>query len=187
MKISIPYGAAGGTIGTSVGALIALGYMMCVYKKKDFEEEAYIAQGDAKRIKPKSIIRKLVKYGLPITLSSGLQNFGSLVDMVNVNARLAFAGFSMEKAQELYGVLGRYKTLLSVPLIIITALGTTVLPAVSAAMAVKDKKEGSKKTSFVFRKVILIKIQTTVGFICFFRGGFYITCGGAEWEIHMML
>lgn len=180
MKISVPYGAAGGTVGTSVGALIALGYMMCVYKKKDFEEEAYIAQGDTKRIRPKSIVKKLIKYGLPITLSSGLQNFGSLVDMVNVNARLAFAGFSIEKAQELYGVLGRYKTLLSVPLIIVTALGTTVLPAVSAAMAVKDKKEVRNKTSFAFRMVFLITIPAAIGLSCLSKEVFTILYGSEQ-------
>ncbi|MBE6071126.1 MAG: polysaccharide biosynthesis protein [Clostridium butyricum] len=180
MKISVPYGAAGGTVGTSVGALIALGYMMCVYKKKDFEEEAYIAQGDTKRIRPKSIVKKLIKYGLPITLSSGLQNFGSLVDMVNVNARLAFAGFSIEKAQELYGVLGRYKTLLSVPLIIITALGTTVLPAVSAAMALKDKKEVRNKTSFAFRMTFLITIPAAVGLSCLSKEVFTILYGSEQ-------
>ena len=180
VKISTPYGAAGGTIGTSVGALIALLYIIIIYKKKDFEEEAYIAQGDSKRIRPRSIIRKLIKYGLPITLSSGLQNFGSLVDMINVNARLAFAGFSMEKAQELYGVLGRYKTLLSVPLIIITALGTTVLPAVSAAMAVKDKKEVRNKTSFAFRMVFLITIPAAVGLSCLSKEVFTLLYGSEQ-------
>lgn len=187
MKISIPYGAAGGTIGTSVGALIALGYMMCIYKKKEFEEEAYLAQGDSKRVRPKSIIRKLIKYGLPITLSSGLQNFGSLVDMVNVNARLAFAGFSIEQAQELYGVLGRYKTLLSVPLIIITALGTTILPAVSAAMVVKDKKEIRNKTSFAFRMVFLITIPSAVGLSCLSKEIFTILYGSEQGYELMMI
>lgn len=161
--ISVEYGSAGGTIGTSVGAIVACIYMLYVYRKKNYAEEAFEAQEHKKRVSTKSIIRKLIKYGLPITLSAGLQNFGSLVDMVNVNARLAVAGFDMQQSQILYGVLGRYKTLLSVPLIIVTALATTVLPAISGAVAVKDKKEIRRRTSFAFRIVFVITIPAAAG------------------------
>ena len=163
VKISVAYGSAGGTIGTSIGAFVACIYMVYIYGKKRFEEDSIEAQGDNKRVRTKHIIKKLIKYGLPITLSAGLQNFGSLVDMVNVNARLAFAGFNLQQSQVLYGVLGRYKTLLSVPLIIVTALGTTVLPAVAAAMALKDKKEIRRKTTFAFRITFIITIPAAIG------------------------
>lgn len=163
VKVSVEYGSAGGTIGTSVGAVIACLYMVYIYDKKNYEENAIEQQGDGKRVSTRKIIRKLIKYGLPITLSTGLQNFGSLVDMVNVNSRLAFAGFSMQESQILYGVLGRYKTLLSVPLIIVTALGTTVLPAVAASMVLKDKKEVRKKTNFAFRITFAVTIPAAVG------------------------
>lgn len=163
VKISVEYGSAGGTVGTSVGALVACLYMVYIYSARKFEEDAIEIQGNNKRVRTKHIIKKLIKYGLPITLSAGLQNFGSLVDMVNVNARLAVAGFNMQQSQVLYGVLGRYKTLLSVPLIIVTALGTTVLPAVAAAMALRDKKEIRRKTTFAFRLTFIITIPAAVG------------------------
>ncbi|HEX9026277.1 MAG TPA: polysaccharide biosynthesis protein, partial [Clostridium sp.] len=163
VKISIEYGSAGGTVGTSIGALVACLYMVYIYGKKKFEEDSIEAQGTNKRIRTKHIIKKLIKYGLPITLCSGLQNFGSLVDMVNVNSRLAVAGFNLQESQVLYGVLGRYKTLLSVPLIIVTALGTTVLPAIVTAMALKDKKEIRRKTTFAFRMIFIITIPAAIG------------------------
>ncbi|AWK52638.1 polysaccharide biosynthesis protein [Clostridium beijerinckii] len=163
VKISIEYGSAGGTVGTSIGAFVACLYMVYIYGKKRFEEDSIEAQGTNKRIRTKHIIKKLIKYGLPITLCSGLQNFGSLVDMVNVNSRLAVAGFNLQESQVLYGVLGRYKTLLSVPLIIVTALGTTVLPAIVTAMALKDKKEIRRKTTFAFRMIFIITIPAAIG------------------------
>jgi len=163
VKISVEYGSAGGTVGTSVGAFIACLYMVYIYGKKEFEEDSIEAQGNNKRVRTKHIIKKLIKYGLPITLSAGLQNFGSLVDMVNVNGRLAVAGFNLQQSQVLYGVLGRYKTLLSVPLIVVTALGTTVLPAVAAAMALKDKKEIRRKATFAFRLTFIITVPAAVG------------------------
>jgi len=177
VKISIEYGSAGGTIGTSIGALIACIYMVYIYAKKKFEENSIQAQGNNKRIRTKHIIKKLIKYGLPITLSAGLQNFGSLVDMVNVNSRLAVAGFNLQQSQVLYGVLGRYKTLLSVPLIVVTALGTTVLPAVAAAMALKDKKEIRRKTTFAFRLTFIITVPAAVGLSMLAREVFELLYG----------
>jgi stage V sporulation protein B len=177
VKISVAYGSAGGTIGTSIGAFVACLYMVYIYGKKNFEEDSIEAQGDNKRVRTRHIIKKLIKYGLPITLSAGLQNFGSLVDMVNVNARLAFAGFSLQESQVLYGVLGRYKTLLSVPLIIVTALGTTVLPAVAAAMTLKDKKEIRRKTTFAFRITFIITIPAAIGLSALGREVFELLYG----------
>lgn len=177
VRISVEYGSAGGTVGTSVGALVACLYMVYIYGKKNFEEDSIEAQGNNKRVRTKHIIKKLIKYGLPITLSAGLQNFGSLVDMVNVNSRLAFAGFSLQEAQVLYGVLGRYKTLLSVPLIIVTALGTTVLPAVAAAMALKEKKEIRRKTTFAYRITLIITVPAAVGLSCLGREVFELLYG----------
>ncbi|WP_244833144.1 polysaccharide biosynthesis protein [Clostridium sp. BJN0001] len=162
MKISVVYGSAGATVGTSIAALIAFLYMMIIYRRDRCIHKEKIHQVK-KRARTKKIIKKLFKYGFPITLSAGLQNFGSLVDMVNVNARLLFAGFSSEKSHELYGILGSYKTLLSVPLIIITALSTTVLPALSAAMAVHDKKSIRKKVNFIFRLVFIITVPASFG------------------------
>lgn len=177
VKISVEYGSAGGTVGTSIGAFIACLYMVYIYDKKNYEEEAMDAQGDDKRISTKRVIRKLIKYGLPITLSAGLQNFGSLVDMVNVNSRLAHAGFNIQEAQILYGVLGRYKTLLSVPLIVVTALGTTVLPAVAAAMTLKNKKEVRKNTDFAFRITFSVTIPAAVGLSCLSKEVFALLYG----------
>jgi stage V sporulation protein B len=100
--------------------------------------------------------------------------------MVNVNSRLAFAGFSLQQAQVLYGVLGRYKTLLSVPLIIVTALGTTVLPAVTAAMTLKDKKEIRRKTTFAFRITLIITIPAAVGLSCLAQEVFELLYGTSQ-------
>ncbi len=163
VKISIPYGSAGGTVGTTLGAIIACLYMVYVYYKKNYEGEVFDAELPVKRVSNKRIVRKLVKYGVPITLSAGLQNLGSLIDMVNVKNRLAYAGFLEKQANELYGILGTYKTLLSVPLVIVTALATTVLPAIVSAVAIKDKKEIRRKVNFAFRITYAVTIPAAVG------------------------
>lgn len=163
IHISEPMGAAGGTIGTSVGALIAIFYLIYVYDKKKFEEEILTENLHEKRVTTKTIVRKLIRYGLPITLSAGIQNFGGLVDMANVNLRLLSAGFTINQSDTLYGLYYQYKTLLGVPLIIVTALTTIILPAVSKAYALKDRKQIKISTNFAFRITFAITIPAAFG------------------------
>ncbi len=90
--------------------------------------------------------RTLFKYGLPITLSTGLQNLGNIIDMLTVSNRLVdAANFSQSDANALYGYFStRYKILINVPMVFITSLGYMALPAISRAYALKDKKEIKK-------------------------------------------
>ncbi len=161
--ITVQMGAAGGTVGTSVGAIVAIFYLVYIYDKKKFEEVAYNAPKTGKRITSKTILRKLIRYGFPITLSAGIQNFGGMVDMMNVSRRLIHAGFTQTQSDSLYGLLYNYKVLIGVPLIIVTALTTIVLPAVSRASALKDRKSIRRSANFAFRVAFAITIPSAVG------------------------
>ena len=162
-KISIQLGAAGGTVGTSIGAVIAIFYLIYVYDKKRFEDIAYSTTTQEKKVSSKAILRKLLRYAFPITLSAGIQNFGGMIDMMNVSRRLIHAGFTQTQSDSLYGLLYNYKVLIGVPLIIVTALTTIVLPAVSRAYALKDRKAIRKNANFAFRIAFAITIPSAVG------------------------
>lgn len=161
--INIQMGAAGGTVGTSVGAIFAIFYLVYIYDKKKFEEVSYNSPKTGKRITSKTILRKLIRYGFPITLSAGIQNFGGMVDMMNVSRRLIHAGFTQTQSDSLYGLLYNYKVLIGVPLIIVTALTTIVLPAVSRASALKDRKSIRRSANFAFRVTFAITVPAAVG------------------------
>ena len=83
--------------------------------------------------------------------------------MVNITNRLLAAGFTDDKAKILYGNYGLYKTLYGVPLILITAIGTTVLPTISRAMAIKDRKEIRRNIKYAFKVALAIAIPAAVG------------------------
>ncbi|MGL5245156.1 MAG: putative polysaccharide biosynthesis protein [Sarcina sp.] len=158
-------GAAGGTVGTSIGALIAVIYFIYIYNVYGVEKEAKIKQNhEVKRVRGKVILRTLVKYGLPITLSTGLQNFGNVIDMMTISNRLAMAGFDEPQRMVLYGLLStRYKTLLNVPMIIVTSLGFMALPSISRAYVLKNKKEIRNKINFSLRVVYIVSIPSAFG------------------------
>lgn len=160
VQFSLEFGAAGGQIGTSVGALFACFYI--IYCRNQSEDE-FEATKKEKKKSNKQILKRVISYSIPIIISSGLQNFGGLVDMVNVKNRLLAAGFDKDMANILYGNYGVYKTLYGVPLILITAIGTTVLPTISRAMAVKDRKEIRRNIKYAFKVALAIAIPAAVG------------------------
>lgn len=163
IKISLPLGSAGAQIGTSVGALIACFYIIYCYEKKGYREEAYKYGHSNKKISDKRIIRRIIMYSIPITLSAGLQNLGGLVDMANVSIRLGVAGFSKSEGDSLYGLYSIYKTLYGVPLTIITAISTTMLPSITRSFVLNEHREVKRKIANIFRLVFAIAIPSAVG------------------------
>lgn len=162
IKYGVNLGSAGGTIGTSVGALLAVYFLIYVYYKKRLDREAYKIDKSKKRTRNSVIIKKLIMYGFPITLSAGLQNLGALIDMFIVNARLLSAGFNHKEADILYGVLGFYKNLLYVPLIIITALATAILPIITKSYVLKDRKGIKDNLIFTIRISFTVAIPAAL-------------------------
>ena len=161
VKATLAFGNAGAQVGTSVGALFACFYLVYCYFKNKYKHKA-IEYDNGKRISDKRILHKLIAYSIPIILSAGLQNLGGLIDLFNVKARLLVAGFSPTDADILYGHLGFYQTLYGVPLVIITAIGTTVLPALSKSVVLKDHKEARRKIRQGFKLIYIIAIPAAI-------------------------
>ncbi|MEG2235960.1 MAG: polysaccharide biosynthesis protein [Clostridia bacterium] len=162
VRISVPMGSAGGTIGTSIGAIISILYLVIIYRRNKYDKEYIEHMGD-KSVKSSSIRRKLFRYSFPIVLSAAIQNFGGVIDMMNVNLRLLHAGFSPKMSDVLYGYLYYYKVLTGVPLIIITAICTIILTAISKAYALRDKKTIITNVNFAFRLTLAITIPASIG------------------------
>lgn len=162
--ISIEWGSAGGTVGTSIGALVAIIFIMYIYEKNDYENIAIKNDKSNSKISEKKIVKKLMAYGLPITLVGGMQNAGGLIDTINVQQRLKFAaGFAEDYATELFGILTSYNTLLYVPLTIITALSTAIFTKVIESYVQKNIKELKRQMSYSFRITYMIAIPSAFG------------------------
>lgn len=160
------FGAAGGTVGTSIGALAALIYLIYIYNMYGVEKDVRAKHDpNAQRVSGKRILRTLIKYGVPITLSTGLQNLGNIIDMFTIKNRLIDgAGFDAREATIMYSYLStRYKTLINVPMVFITTLGAIAMPNISRAYKLKDRKELRNKVSFSLRIVYLIAIPSAFG------------------------
>lgn len=178
IKKSLELGCAGGTVGTTLGAVIALTYLIITYEKDRNTNE--IQSTEAKRRSSKYLARKIIKYALPITICMGMQYAGNLLDATNIMGRLIVAGFKGKAAEIKYADLAYYNTLLNVMISIISALSAAVLPAISGAAVLKNKASISHKINFAFRICFLMAVPYAVvmsvlsvplySLISFFRG-----------------
>lgn len=164
MRVGTVYGVAGGTLGTSVGALVAVGLLIREFyksrlhkiRRKDQSKEAYHHTN-------KELILKLLSYAFPITLSTGMIHIGGVIDMFIVNNRLRDAGLLKEAAKIAYSQLTKFKALLFVPNTIVVALAAVLLPGISAANAVGDDLEVRRKIKYAIKMVFLVTVPSFVG------------------------
>lgn len=167
---SLELGAAGGTIGTTVGAIIAIWFLYYKIKKDKIIYNMNLSVPYLNcelerrdRISNKEIIKTFFKYGVPVILTSGVQYVGAVIDLALVKNRLLFAGFDSSRSDILYGLLGKYKTLVYVPLAFIASLSAAVIPGIVKSVALKDKQDLFNKMSFVFKVSLLISIPSCIG------------------------
>ena len=180
-KYGLEAACAGGTIGTSLGAFAAAVYLVIVYgkNKKIRVPKGTLVESKA-RFTNKQLAKKIVLYGVPITLSIGLQNAGNIVDLANVKGRLLYSGFTESQSNRLFGIFTKYRTLLSVPITIISALSAAVLPAIAGAYALKDKKLVEDRINYAFRLCLLVSIPSAIG-LAVLSKPIFLTIFGAKY------
>lgn len=165
MKYGVEAACAGGTVGTSLGALAAMIFMALMFYKS---RTSIIPKGgvknNIKRYTYSALAKRIIHYSIPITISVGATYAGNLVDMANTKIRLMAGGYAEESATILYGFLTKYQQLINVPVSIVAALAATVLPSLSGSMALNDKNQFEKKLRYALRLCIFVVIPSAVGF-----------------------
>ncbi|WP_446899555.1 putative polysaccharide biosynthesis protein [Clostridium sp. LBM24168] len=174
MKYGVEAGCAGSTIGTSLGALVSASFLMFCYNRYNRYGKRQNIREELKRISQNQIVRKIINYGIPITICVGMTYAGNIVDLYNTKSRLMFGGFTDDSATILYGLLNKYQQLLNVPITIISSLSAAILPAISAAAVVRDENGVRNRINYSFRLCFLIAVPCTVGLAILSEPIFYL-------------
>ena len=165
---SIALGAAGGTIGTGVGALAGLAVVFIAYKAVKPTLMRHIERDKTadEKIESHSFLLKLiVSTALPIILGTAVYSITNLIDLSMVMDRLLSIGtITAERAEELYGQLqGKYVLLSTLPVALSTAIATAAIPNIAASVATKDKAASDRKISMAIRMSMIVSIPSAVG------------------------
>lgn len=161
------YGAAGATLGTVAGALSALLFLVfafLIYRKTIRRQ---IRSDRSRKTESYSrILKILILTIIPVIFSTAIYNINQILDLTIFNKIMAAQGFSEKEYMALQGIYtGKYNTLINVPLAMANGLAASVIPSMTAAVAMGDRKQIHSKIDQTIRLTMLIAIPCFVGFI----------------------
>lgn len=159
------YGAAGGTAGTGAGALAALGFVLLVfliykpiYKRQMKRDNSRSTEGY------REVFGILILTIVPVLLSTTIYNISSILDQGIFKNIAAYQGYEDITYSTMWGVfVGKYKTLINVPIALASALASSVVPSIANAYASKDIRLVRYKVNIAIRFIMVIAIPCAVG------------------------
>lgn len=166
-SVAYAYGAAGGTLGTVCGALFGLLFLLFVMKiysptiKKQLKRDH-----SKKRESYREIYMILLMTIAPVILSTAIYNISETIDIGMFGSIMAAQGHSLKERSDLLGRFSsHYNVLINIPLAVANALGASLIPSLTAAVAVGNKKQIHSKIAMAIRFSMMIAIPCFVGFL----------------------
>lgn len=161
------FAAAGGTLGTVMGALSALIFVGIVFLAYNKVFKRKMKNDHSKRTEGYKRVYKVLFITIaPVILSATVYNISDFVDTALFNNVMAAQGFSKKEYASLLGIFqGQYSTLINVPLSISSALAASLVPSLVATVQTGNRKQVHDKINMVSRFNMLIAIPCAVGFI----------------------
>ncbi len=165
------WGAAGGTLGTCLGAASALLIVLFVYWiYRPVQERLERKDRNRKTYSSKYLFGLLIITILPIVLSQTVYNISGLIDFKIFGALSGAAGMDNIVIKSMVGVYSsKYRVLCSVPIAISTAMASSMIPSAVAAYTEGDQEQWCYNVSAGVKVNMIIAIPCAVAFI--FLGG----------------
>lgn len=153
--------AAGAITGVTVGTVVALIYMVLDFFLSRGREDTH---GTDRPGSAGSILANILKIAVPITLSSSMVGIVTVIDSSLVQGQLQSALNLTEKASRtLYGNYSGALNIYNLPTSLMAAITASVIPAVSAALARRDRRGAARITGSALRITALLSFPMGVG------------------------
>lgn len=175
----IVWAVAGASIGTAAGAFVALLIVVryhTEYKKDMRVLHAGEGQSSQMKLTNKALLRKIIYYSLPITINSGIQYGGNMIDVSIMKGRLMSAGLSEYESRRLHGMMGVTRQLLNVPTALITSLCVSLLPVIAGLYAQKKYEQTRERANYAFKLCYIVAVPISIA-MCVYAEPIYVMLG----------
>lgn len=159
------WGAAGGTLGTCIGAFTAfliLAFIYFLYRptmKKQMRRDHVSAQESLGMT-----YRLILCTVIPIILSQTVYQLSGIVDVTLFNDVMDRKGFSGSAVSTMLGIYStKYRILVSVPIAISTAVASSMVPGLVASFMKNDAIGVKKKVSIAVKFNMMIAFPSAMG------------------------
>lgn len=158
------YGAAGATLGCSVGALCGLIFLIFLYKayskkikKQIYRDPSHVIEGTG------AVFGALICTIIPVILSNTVNNVSNFLDQFLYNRIMVERGLTEIKSVNWGIYSGKYLVLIGVPIAMANAMGASSVPTIAGVMKNKLYDEAKDKIGKVIRITMMISIPCAVG------------------------
>ncbi len=186
MSVSYEVAAAGAISGVTIGGLLALLLLILFYYKN---KNATPLTNATEASNTKKIFVRLLTIAIPITIGAAVMSLTNVIDTFMISQRLSSItvdermfktlteffgvgaenarignGISSDAADVMYGSYSGYAmSLFNLPPSIVTSISMSIVPAISAALAIKDNNQAKLLTESSVRITTMFALPCAIG------------------------
>ena len=162
--VKAAYGAAGGTIGTGAGTVIALLVMLAFFfVTANVRRKNIINDKTLRKESFSTITRVLILTVIPVIASTAIYNINSVLDGMVFGQSMKALGLE-EETSRLYGIYtGGYLVLVNVPVAIANAMSSSLIPTISRSFSKGERGDVNSKISMVIRFATIVSFPCAIG------------------------
>lgn len=154
----------GAAIGASLGFICSSIYMGISYvKNRNWLNNRMKKDNYSNRLSFVNTIKKILIVAIPITIVSAAYSIMNLIDSITIYNGLKKVGKDSIYATEIVGQMGKAFSVINVPLTISVALVISIVPAVSYAITIDDKREVNKKIEKAIKFAFMLGLPAGAG------------------------
>lgn len=158
------YAAMGALIGVSVSELMGLIVVYLFYRKRKPELDRRAKRCAAEPKGFSKVAKALLAIAVPITIGASISPLTAMVDSALIGRMLTKLGYAEDVAKTAYSLLRTYvTTLINMPGVLTMALAMSLVPAISAKKATKDKNGVRITARLGLKLALIIGVPCAVG------------------------
>lgn len=160
----LDYAAAGATFGAVVGGFVGLIVLIVFYLKYKNQSSDKPQQLKYSGEKSSKLARELVNLAIPVSFGAVVLPLVQVLDAIIVPGRLMAIQYTTSQATELYGQLsGMAAILIGLPTIFTISIATSLVPAISEALAQRDIRLLNNRLNYGLRAGMIISFPCAAG------------------------
>jgi stage V sporulation protein B len=166
LNLGLEYACALATVGMAMGEIANL-FVLCIsYSLKKRKERA--AKSKDGFLRKRLILWKLLEISLPVSSNRFITSIMSAIEYILIPRMLILAGMDHQSSIELYGKLGGMALpLIFFPSLVTMSLATTLVPAISEAISLKNFKTVNYRISKSIQITLILGIIFSVIFMSY--------------------
>lgn len=159
------WGAAGGTMGTLLGAVSAFAFLLLIYA---MYRPVLRKQARRDRVtRPETVgesYQLIFWTVIPIILSQTVYQLSGIVDVTIFNYAMGMRGVKDTVISTLQGIYStKYRLLVSVPIAVSTAIASSMIPSLVASVTIQDRHAMKEKITMAVKFNMIIAFPSAVG------------------------